>query len=551
MRGRLGNRIRPACLMLLIILISMFLNPNSAKAASTSASIKDVDRVVADTAAFMLSTVKDPQVGSVGGEWAIIGLARSGYTVPQRYYDDYYSHVEQVVTANRGVLSEKKHTEYSRLILALRAIGADPANVAGYNLLMPLGDYDKTVWQGINGPIFALLALDSGNYEIPFNKSAGTHATREMYIDDILSQQLKDGGFALSGIAADPDVTGMAIQALAKYQNRTSVKAAIEKAIQTLSRLQDDDGGYASLGVKNVESTVQVLMALCELGMPLDDSRFAKNGKTILDNLLTYYTKGQGFRHNADGSGVTGMSTEQALYGLVNYQRAAAGRSSLYRMNDVASLLSTNHQANVGLPNKHKDVQVMPVVESGKTFSDIREHANKTAIEALAARGIISGINATTFAPNQSMTRAEFAAVMTKGLGLKPKATNAFKDITPASWYSGAVGTAYAYGIVKGTSTAAFSPNRTISKQEAAVMIANAAKLCGMNTALGTLETRDMLAQFGDYTKTAEWARAALAFNYRENILSQDVWNIEPTAAVKRAEIADMLYRMLIAAKLL
>lgn len=101
-------------------------------------------------------------MGSIGGEWAVLGLARSGYAVPEEYYQNYYQTVEEYVKACGGVLHETKYTEYSRVIIVLTAIGKDPTNVAGYNLLTALGDYDKTIWQGTNGPIWALIALDRG-----------------------------------------------------------------------------------------------------------------------------------------------------------------------------------------------------------------------------------------------------------------------------------------------------------------------------------------------------------------------------------------------------
>lgn len=515
-----------------------------------AASGKEVDNAIQNTAAYLLETVKRPQVGSIGGEWGIIGLARSDYSVPQSYWDDYYSTAKQYVVSLEGNLHDKKYTEYSRMILALTSIGADPSNVGGYNLLTPLGDFERTIWQGINGPIFALLALDSGNYEIPINKAAQTQATRELYIDEILARQLQDGGFALSGTIADPDITGMALQALAKYQNYKNVKTATEKAITILSDMQDGYGGYASLGEENSESTVQVLMALCELGIALDDSRFVKNGKTVIDNLLSYYVEGQGFQHTKLGSGVTGMSTEQALYGLVNAQRVSTGITSLYRMEDVARGPSANESDAIGLPMKHKDIKVMPVIDAGKTFADIAKHKNKLAIEALASRGTINGINADEFAPNRTITRAEFTAIVVRSLGLSPQASQNFLDVPTTSWYAEYVGSAHSYGIVNGTAENIFSPNQKITRQEAAMMMANAAKLSGMDTDLSANEIRDMLAQFGDYTKTAVWARSALAFNYKENILAQEMLNIAPTEFVTRADIAEMLYHMLLAAKL-
>lgn len=102
-----------------------------------------VQNEVQGSAAYMVSAVKAPEVGSIGGEWAVIGLARSGYPVPANYFDDYYARVEKYVKDCAGVLHERKYTEYSRVILALTAIGRDPSKVAGYNLLIPLGDFEK------------------------------------------------------------------------------------------------------------------------------------------------------------------------------------------------------------------------------------------------------------------------------------------------------------------------------------------------------------------------------------------------------------------------
>ena len=101
-----------------------------------------VQNEVQGSAAYMVSAVKAPEVGSIGGEWAIIGLARSGYSVPADYYDEYYTRVEKYVKNCSGVLHERKYTEYSRVILALTAFGRDPSKVAGYNLLTPLGDFE-------------------------------------------------------------------------------------------------------------------------------------------------------------------------------------------------------------------------------------------------------------------------------------------------------------------------------------------------------------------------------------------------------------------------
>ena len=157
-------------------------------------------------------------------------------------------------------------------------------------------------------------------------------ATRERYVAYILESQLADGGFALTGKQADADITAMVLQALAKYQDQPRVKLAGQLAWGALSRMQTSDGGFASWGQNNAESTAQVLMAMCEWGVALDDARLVKNGHTVLDNLLSYHLPTGGFKHLASEKQPNAMATEQAFYALVNYQRSASGQGSLYRM---------------------------------------------------------------------------------------------------------------------------------------------------------------------------------------------------------------------------
>ena len=366
------------------------------------------------SAAYMVSAVKAPEVSSIGGEWAVLGLARSGYSVPKDYFDNYYANGEKYVKSCKGVLHERKYTEYSRVILALTAIGRDPSNVAGYNLLMPLGDFDKTIWQGLNGPIWALIALDSGNYDIPKNTSAKTQATRQLYIDEIIKNQMKDGGWSLTGTGdSDVDITAMALQALAKYQDQKAVKSATDSALSWLSKNQDSKGGFASWGTMNVESVAQVIVALCELGISLDDSRFVKNGHTLTENLLSFRQSNGGFYHVLDGSdGNNQMSAEQGFYALVAINRAENGKNSLYRMGDVIKA-TTKPSTTVKKGSADASVSVPAVTAPGTTFSDVKNHANKAAIEALASRGIINGMGQGTFMPNKTMTRAELSARQT------------------------------------------------------------------------------------------------------------------------------------------
>lgn len=287
---------------------------------------ESVNQIIDNTEKYLLSAIPDSTVSSVGGEWSIIGISRNGTAVS----DTYYINVLNYLNEHGGKLSDRKYTEYSRVILALTAIGKNPENVGGYNLLMPLGDYEKTIKQGINGAIWALIALDSNGYDVPYDENANVHATREMYFKKILDGQLPDGGWAMSGDEGDVDLTAMALQALRNYRAIPVVSEAIDKGVSFLSEKQNANGGYGADGEETAESTAQVLVALCGLGISPSDGGFVKNGKTLTDNIMSFYN-GDGFSH-IKGEETNLMATEQCFYALVALKRLENGESFLYDM---------------------------------------------------------------------------------------------------------------------------------------------------------------------------------------------------------------------------
>ena len=310
-------------------------NTGAAQTTGTTEAAAPVqaDGELLQTARWLMKEVPEPAYGTAGGEWTVLGLARSGLSVPPEYLETYGENVAAYVAEHGGVLHAKKYTEYSRVILAWTAIGRDAADVGGYNLLQPLADFEQTVFQGINGPIFALLALDSGNYEIPQNTAGTTQATRSGYVDYILSAELPEGGWTIAGDRADVDITAMALQALAKYRDRKDVSEAVERGLHILSELQTEAGGFEAYGAENSESVAQALTALTELGLDPEDARFVKNGTTLESCLLSFRNEDGSFRHVLDGEPDL-MATEQAFYALVALNRAALGESTLYTMTE-------------------------------------------------------------------------------------------------------------------------------------------------------------------------------------------------------------------------
>ena len=273
--------------------------------------------------------------GSSGSDWLAMAFALGG--VPERY-QTYRHALEDYVTdcyAKEGGLSTTKATEYHRIALTVLALGGDPTafgkkpDGSSVNLIAE-GTYafaGTLGAQGLNGWIFALIALDAGNDPVP----EGAAVTRDTIRAAILAAQEPDGGFGLTTGASDVDITAMALQALAKYRDRQDVADAVERGLTVLSQQQEENGGFVAYDSESSESIAQVIVALTELDISLTDSRFVKSGNTLVSRLLEFRTENGAFRHILDGEEDV-MATEQGFYALVAVSRAEQGKSTLYTM---------------------------------------------------------------------------------------------------------------------------------------------------------------------------------------------------------------------------
>lgn len=260
---------------------------------------EQLDSARARTAAFLLEHVKEPGIGPIGGDWTVFGLSRAGADVPEQYYHDYIEAVCRAVKEKKGVLEQRRYTEYARVCIALTQLGADPRNVEGYDLLEPLEDVKKVTAQGLNGAIFALIASKCGGYRLK---------AEQQYLDYLLKQELPEGGFALDEWKpADPDLTAMTVQALAFYQSDESIKAVIDRTIEKLAAMQEADGSYAC-----TETNVQVIIALTAARIdPRQDPRFSEKGKNPVEAMMEFQT-GDGFSHEI-GQDADLLATDQAM----------------------------------------------------------------------------------------------------------------------------------------------------------------------------------------------------------------------------------------------
>ena len=306
------------------------------------AEAQDVSDVLDATMTKLASTVTAPIFGTNAGEWTVFGLARGNYFAKDNaYFADYYSRIVETVNTEaaavnmNGALHKNKSTENSRLIVALSAIGKDATSVGDWDLVeaYSANGFDWIKKQGMNGTIWALIALDSNNY-------ATTDATiRQQCVDAIIDAQHDDGGWALQAnktYASDPDITGMALTALYPYRDQVAVAAACEEAFACLSEMQHDNGTFASGGSECSESCAWVIVATTTWGIhPDTDSRFVKNGSSVVDALLTHYLEDEAQFAHIIGAGTNNMATDQACYALVAYDRFVNGETSLYDYSDV------------------------------------------------------------------------------------------------------------------------------------------------------------------------------------------------------------------------
>ena len=305
---------------------------------------------------YIYTTVKEPTVGTLGGEWVMYGLSHAGYAMSDSYRDTYLANVEKELKEKDGILHAKAFTQYSRVIIGVTSAGADATNIAGYNIVEPLADFVNVKWLGMNSVMWALIALDSGNYEMPrltesyrygtlTPKETDRQNSRQRMVDYLLANQYDDGGWNIltkaeekSGYNAvsSVDMTAMGMIALAPYSKQAKVKKALDRAISYLSEQHNETGGFTFWGTDNSESCAQAICGLLACGVnPNTDKRFVKNGKSIVDALLTFHDeKTGGFCHVNKASGgfqpvVDQMATEQAYYALAFFYQDVPAKTTL------------------------------------------------------------------------------------------------------------------------------------------------------------------------------------------------------------------------------
>ena len=443
--------------------------------------------------------------------WAVVGLNAAGADIPESYLELYFDGLSDKLESGNGVLSANKYTEYSRAILAVTSAGLDATKYDGYDLTKPLENYDVTVKQGINGIAYALLALDSASYK---------NTQREKYVQALLDAQRSDGGWDLKGeeaAASDVDVTAICLQALAPYaEEKEAVALTVEKGVAYLSKVQQKDGGFASYGVSNPESCAMVILALCQLDIPLNDARFVKEGKTVLDAMLTYQNEDGGFCHEA-GKQTTELPTYQAQLALAALLRQADGVGRIY---DMTEEYGTEPFEDVLFTDWYWD-----------------------GIHYAYTYGMVNGITETTYEPKTNTTRGMLVTLLYRLVG-EPEVTgeNPFTDVKEERYYTDPVIWAAENGIVNGMTETTFQPESSVTREQAATILHRFGQWLGYDAS-----GRADLSGFPDVAVMHEYAKDAMAWAVDAGLINGNTINgvvkLDPLGSANRAQIATILMR--------
>ncbi|MFD1885732.1 S-layer homology domain-containing protein [Paenibacillus wenxiniae] len=186
------------------------------------------------------------------------------------------------------------------------------------------------------------------------------------------------------------------------------------------------------------------------------------------------------------------------------------------------------------------------VVWHPMTFADVTNHWAKDAVNDMGSRMVVNGVTDTTFHPNANITRAEFAAIIVRGLGLPTdQAAASFSDVKSDAWYAGAVQTAVSYKLINGFEDGTFRPQDTITREQAMMIVAKAMKLTGLAERTSASNATSALASFTDHGQIGGWAKDNLALTVRAKLINGRSGKIDPKANMTRAEVAALVERLL------
>lgn len=287
------------------------------------------------------------------------------------------------VLKNRVNSSELAGPNLHKTILAVRALGLEPTNFEGQDLIKKA--YNDTTLNTLTAYVYALIAFDSADYSIPEDAVW----TKAKLIDKITNMDSTGGGWNWAGVTtdpADPDTTGMVLTALGKHKSNPVVKSDINNAVSYIKAEETDNAGFISWGNENSNSTAQIVIGLSSIGVDPTSAEFMKNNNNPVNHLFTYETSNGGYKYTM-GSEEDSFSNEQVYQALVAYDKFKVGDhlfSFPYQENEDPSLPEAPVPSSPIVNNNNTvyvtpstDVSKLPVAQSTKeTIREIIKNNN-------------------------------------------------------------------------------------------------------------------------------------------------------------------------------
>lgn len=261
-----------------------------------------------------------------GSEWWLWGLANTDEEIPKSYLESVIEEVEDVDGEFKNSL------DLERIIIALSLMDEKADSVNECDLIDLLGNHPQLEKPMINSATYALLAFDSWNYDVE-------ESEKKRLIDFILDQELEQGGWSFDSDEPSADITGMVLAALSPYHDNEKVQEAINHAVDNLSIIQKENGGYDEEvnGGYTSEAVSQAIIGLLAVGVDPTSQEFTKNEINLLQHLLLYKNDDFGFSHTLEEGESNDISTSQALLAFTAYERYSEEPGSVYK-NDTSSI---------------------------------------------------------------------------------------------------------------------------------------------------------------------------------------------------------------------
>lgn len=338
---------------------------------------------------------------------------------------------------------------------------------------------------------------------------------------------------------------------------------AAKLAPNTIISLQTNDGQYSlpislinfavlaeSLATGEANISIQINISTVDIDLNAKIQESAKGINTSqAGSAIVYLISAAG---NGKSVEINNFGTTYVERSIIRTLQSGADTSTVVLYDPTTGAFSFvpavfNKQADgtYKITFKRNGNSIYTVLNSVKTFTDVSTHWAKEEIELLASKQIVTGATSDTFVPNSNITRAEFAALLVRSLGLNVDAASAsFTDVKSTDWYAGAVGAAVKADLVTGYQDNSFKPNATITREQMAVMVARAISAAGKTT--NSAAASGVLAKFSDLALISSWAQDAVAEAVEGGIINGKTdTTFAPSENATRAQAAVMLKRLL------